>query len=70
MLYMLLKILLGPLLLLILRPIVYGKQNLRVKGKAIFICNHRSMLAPGYNRHMHAQNGAFHGKEGNISNQR
>ena len=35
MLYMLLKILLGPLLLLILRPIVYGKQNLRVKGKAI-----------------------------------
>lgn len=41
MLYMLLKILLGPLLLLILRPIVYGKQNLRVKGKAIFICNHQ-----------------------------
>ena len=46
MLYMLLKILLGPLLLLILRPIVYGKQNLRVKGKAIFICNHRSMWDP------------------------
>lgn len=46
MLYMLLKMLLGPLLLLILRPIVYGKQNLRVKGKAIFICNHRSMWDP------------------------
>ena len=45
MLYMLLKILLGPLLLLILRPIVYGK-NLRVKGKAIFICNHLSMWDP------------------------
>ena len=46
MLYMLLKILLGPLLLLILRAIVYGKLNLRVKGKAIFICNHRSMWDP------------------------
>ena len=46
MLYMLLKILLGPLLLLILRPIVYGKQNLHIKGKAIFICNHRSMWDP------------------------
>ncbi len=46
MLYIILKILLGPLMLLILRPIVYGRQNLRVKGKAIFICNHRSMWDP------------------------
>lgn len=46
MLYVILKILLGPLLYIFLRPIVYGKHNLRVQGKAIIICNHRSMLDP------------------------
>ena len=46
MLYMLLKILVGPFLLLFFRPIVYGRRNLRVKGKAIFISNHRSMWDP------------------------
>lgn len=46
MLYVLLKYLIGPFILLFLRPIVYGKQNLRIKGKAIIICNHRSMMDP------------------------
>lgn len=46
MLYFILKYLLGPIILLVTRPIVYGKENLRVKGKAIFICNHRSMWDP------------------------
>ena len=57
MLYMLLKILLGPLLLLILRPIVYGKQNLRVKGKAI--CTPRMV-------HFMAKKEIFESKIGNI----
>ncbi|HWQ58940.1 MAG TPA: lysophospholipid acyltransferase family protein [Clostridia bacterium] len=46
MIYILLKYLVGPFLALFLRPIVYGKQNLRVRGKAIIICNHRSMMDP------------------------
>ncbi len=46
MLYVLLKYLIGPFVALFLRPIVYGKQNLRVRGKAIIICNHRSMMDP------------------------
>lgn len=46
MLYILLRTVLWPLLFLIFRPIVYGKQNLNVKGKAIFISNHRSMWDP------------------------
>ncbi len=46
MLYLLLKYLVGPIILLILRPHVYGKQHLRVKGKAIFVSNHLSMGDP------------------------
>ncbi len=46
MLYILFKYVIGPFILLFLRPIVYGKQNLRIKGKAIIICNHRSMMDP------------------------
>ena len=46
MLYLLIKWLIGPIILLVTRPIVYGRQNLRVKGKAIFIANHRSMWDP------------------------
>lgn len=39
--------LLKPILWLIFRPKVYGnKKSLRVKGKAIFICNHVSMEDP------------------------
>lgn len=46
MLYILLKYTLGLIVLLIMRPMVYGRQNLDVKGKAIFVCNHRSMFDP------------------------
>ncbi|MEG1547769.1 MAG: lysophospholipid acyltransferase family protein [Clostridia bacterium] len=46
MFYILLKYLIGPFILLVLRPIVHGKQNLMIKGKAIFVCNHISMGDP------------------------
>lgn len=46
MIYFIFKYLIGPFVLLVLRPIVRGRRNLRVKGKAIFVCNHRSMLDP------------------------
>lgn len=46
MLYYLLKYVFSPLILLALRPVVYGKQNLRIKGKAIFVCNHIHLLDP------------------------
>lgn len=46
MVYILFKFIIGPFIALFLRPIVYGQQNLRIKGKAIIICNHRSMLDP------------------------
>ncbi|MDL2217308.1 1-acyl-sn-glycerol-3-phosphate acyltransferase [Christensenellaceae bacterium OttesenSCG-928-M15] len=44
MLYILLKILVTPLMFLIFRPRVYGREHLKVKGGAIFICNHVSMI--------------------------
>lgn len=44
MLYVILKYLLMPLVWLLFRPMVLGRENLRVKGKAIFVCNHISML--------------------------
>ena len=46
MLYVILRAILGPFIWLVLRPIVYGRENLRIKGKAIIICNHRSMIDP------------------------
>jgi len=46
MLYYLLKTILWPVLMLIFRPVVYGRENMRIKGKAIFVSNHRSLLDP------------------------
>ncbi|MDL2236036.1 1-acyl-sn-glycerol-3-phosphate acyltransferase [Christensenellaceae bacterium OttesenSCG-928-L17] len=44
MLYIFLKYLLTPVYWLLFRPTCYRRENLRVKGKAIFVCNHVSML--------------------------
>ncbi len=47
MLYVLLVTLLRPILWLLLRPRIFGRrENLRIKGGAIFICNHRALLDP------------------------
>lgn len=46
MLYILLKYLIGPFILLFWRPLVYGKENLLIQGKAIIVANHRSMADP------------------------
>lgn len=73
MLYLLIKWLIGPIILLVTRPIVYGRQNLRVKGKAIFIANHRSMwdslilaLVSPRNIHFMAKKELFESKLGNF----
>lgn len=73
MLYLLIKWLIGPIILLVTRPIVYGRQNLRVKGKAIFIANHRSMWDPlilalvsPRNIHFMAKKELFESKLGNF----
>lgn len=73
MLYLLVKWLLGPFILLFTRPVVYGRQNLRVNGKAIFICNHRSMWDPlilalvsPRNIHFMAKKELFENKIGNL----
>ena len=73
MLYLLIKWTIGQLILLITRPIVYGRQNLRVKGKAIFIANHRSMWDPlilalvsPRNIHFMAKKELFESKVGNF----
>jgi len=46
MLYLIAKILLTPFVWLIYRPQIHGRKNWKVKGKAIFICNHSSMWDP------------------------
>ncbi|MDL2258630.1 1-acyl-sn-glycerol-3-phosphate acyltransferase [Eubacteriales bacterium OttesenSCG-928-K08] len=46
MLYVILKILLAPLYWLLFKPSIYGRENLFVRGKAIFVCNHVSMIDP------------------------
>lgn len=46
MFYLFVKYIIGPFILLFWRPIVYGKEHLRVKGKAILVANHRSMADP------------------------
>lgn len=46
MLYIILKYTIGPLLWLLWRPMIIGKENLAVKGKAVFASNHTSMLDP------------------------
>ena len=73
MLYLLIKWTIGQLILLVTRPIVYGRQNLRVKGKAIFIANHRSMWDPlilalvsPRNIHFMAKKELFESKVGNL----
>ena len=73
MLYLLIKWTIGQLILLVTRPIVYGRQNLRVKGKAIFIANHRSMWDPlilalisPRNIHFMAKKELFESKIGNF----
>lgn len=46
MLYILFRILVFPFFWLIFRPVVYGRENMRVQGKAIFVCNHIAMGDP------------------------
>ena len=46
MLYIILKYTIGPLLWLLWRPMIIGKENLAVKGKAVFASKHTSMLDP------------------------
>lgn len=46
MLYVFFKYVIGPFILLFWRPTVINRRNLRVKGKAIFVCNHLSMADP------------------------
>lgn len=46
MLYVLLKYLIKPFFWLVMRPVIFGRENLYVKGKAIFVCNHISLLDP------------------------
>ncbi len=46
MLYAIFRYLLVPFFFLAYRPRINGLQHLRVKGKAIFVCNHVSMMDP------------------------
>jgi len=46
MIYIFAKLVLAPIYWLLCQPVVYGRENLRVKGKAIFVANHLSMLDP------------------------
>jgi 1-acyl-sn-glycerol-3-phosphate acyltransferase len=46
MLYVFFKIVLIPFFLLFFRPMIIGKENLYIRGKAIFVCNHISMWDP------------------------
>lgn len=46
MLYYFMKYVLSPLIYLIFRPKIFNREHLKVKGGAIFICNHLSMLDP------------------------
>ncbi len=46
MLYIFFRILLIPLFWLVYRPQITGAQHLRIQGKAIFVCNHISMMDP------------------------
>ncbi|MDO5110877.1 MAG: lysophospholipid acyltransferase family protein [Clostridia bacterium] len=46
MLYIIVRYILGPLILLFWRPIVFGRENLRIKDKGIVVSNHRSMADP------------------------
>ncbi len=46
MLYVFFKYLLMPLFWLFYRPLIIGHENLFIRGKAIFVCNHMSMADP------------------------
>lgn len=46
MIYIFAKIFIVPILWLLWRPLVYGQDNLRIRGKAIFVANHISMTDP------------------------
>lgn len=46
MIYILIKYLIGPIVLLLLWPKIYGLQNLNIRGKGILVCNHISMWDP------------------------
>ncbi len=46
MLYVFFKYLLMPLFWLFYRPLIIGHENLFIRGKAIFVCNHISMADP------------------------
>lgn len=46
MLYVFFKYLCMPLFWLLYRPLIIGHENLFIRGKAIFVCNHMSMADP------------------------
>ena len=46
MLYVFFKYLVMPLFWLLYRPLIIGHENLFIRGKAIFVCNHISMADP------------------------
>ncbi len=46
MLYIIIRYLLGPIILLFWQPVVFGRENLRIKDKGIIVSNHRSMADP------------------------
>lgn len=46
MLYVFFKFLLIPFMWLFFRPMIIGKENMYISGKAIFVCNHVSMWDP------------------------
>lgn len=46
MLYHILKYMLKPIVWILFRPKIYGRENLRVQNHAIFVCNHISTLDP------------------------
>ena len=73
MLYILLKYLLKPIVWLLYRPKIKGRENLRIDGHAIFVCNHISMLDPVIIMmasprivHFMAKAELFHGVVGNL----
>lgn len=46
MLYYIFRYLLWPVFFLIFKPKVYNKENYRIKGKAIYVANHASLMDP------------------------
>lgn len=46
MLYYIFRFLLWPVFVILFRPVVYNRENYRIKGKAIYVANHYSLLDP------------------------